>query len=147
MNQVIIDESRWDKKKIAIGLCVGIFLIGSAFIAKAYFLDSNSSVTRSDVSNVSRLVEGAQTNKEDESRDPSTVAQQSSVGSFSSSQIQEQVQEKLEEVKKQVATLNISDIAQNSPQYQKVVSDLQNLQGLPKEEAKKACLNICDSLE
>lgn len=143
---VIIDERQWDKKKIGIGIGILVFLIGSGVFAKTYFLDSTSSVVRSDPSKAQELVEGANTSVFKTSEVTPTPYKKSSLSSFSSSSIQEGVQKQLETIKEQAANLNVSDVVQNSPQYKKVVEDLQNLQGLPKEEAKKACLSVCESL-
>lgn len=148
MRQLVVEEDhQWDKKKIAIGIGVFVLLLGTGLFAKSYFLDSTTSVVRRDSSKSEELVEGANTSVFKTSEATPTPYQKSPLSSFSTSSIQEGVQKQLETIKEKVANLNVSDVAQNSPQYKKVVEDLQNLQGLPKEEAKKACLNICETFK
>jgi len=53
--------------------------------------------------------------------------------------------EKLEEIKSQVNQLDVKDLAQSSPQYQKLMQDLQGLSELPKNQVKEACYNVCKS--
>lgn len=56
------------------------------------------------------------------------------------------LQQKLDDLKQQVTTLDIADITSSSPQIQKVIHDMESLQNVPRSQAKQACMNICSSL-
>lgn len=64
-----------------------------------------------------------------------------------SSAIRERVDDRLESVKEQVAGLTQEDIVVDSPQVQKIITDLQALQGLPANQAREACESICQSIQ
>lgn len=53
--------------------------------------------------------------------------------------------EKLQDLKSQVNNLDVKDLAESTPQYQKLIKDLQSLQELPKNQMKETCLNVCKS--
>lgn len=55
------------------------------------------------------------------------------------------IEEKLEEVKSEVQSIDVAEIASSSPQIQKVLQDLKALQGYPKSQVKQLCQNICNS--
>lgn len=55
-------------------------------------------------------------------------------------------EDRLESVKDQVENLRAEDVVENSPQIEKIIEDLQSLQGLPKRQVKQTCQAICDSL-
>lgn len=56
------------------------------------------------------------------------------------------VADQLDQIKKQVVQLDPQDIVTSSPQVQKVIEDLKNLQGVPQDELKNVCENICKGL-
>lgn len=138
---VIIDDRQWDKKKIAIGIGLLVTVLVGAYFVKTYFLDTTTTIVKRDSSHVANLVEGAKTDKKTEE----SGSNENSIP-LSSESIQQAVAEKLTDIKDQVNNLDVVDIAQSSPQYKKAIKDLQSLQNLPKDEAKKACLNICSNL-
>ena len=138
----------WDKKKIGIAIIVIISLIGIGFWSKVLVLGNNkqSISFRSGVGS-SSSVEGASTESTDPSADSSSLTDknQGLPFSFSSANIQADAQQKLNEVKQQISSLSIQDIASSSPQVQKVINDLKSLQDYPKDQAKQMCENICKS--
>lgn len=60
--------------------------------------------------------------------------------------LQKNVETKLNELKKEVNHINVVEVATSTPAVQKVINDLKNLQDLPQNQAKQACLKICDGL-
>lgn len=63
-----------------------------------------------------------------------------------SDNVKANVSENLDKIKEQVAGLSAQDLMSSSPQIQKVIKDLQDLQKYPKNQAKEACLKICEGL-
>lgn len=55
------------------------------------------------------------------------------------------IEEKLEEVKSEVQSIDVAEIASSSPQIQKVLQDLKALQGYPKSQAHELCQKMCSS--
>ena len=64
-----------------------------------------------------------------------------------SSAIKGRVDDRLENIKDQVEDLSGQDFVTDSPQVQKVINDLQSLQGLPADQARDVCESICKSIE
>ena len=56
------------------------------------------------------------------------------------------IQQKLESIKQDAENVNISEIATSSPQVQKIINDIKNLQSFPSNQLKDVCLNICKGL-
>jgi len=56
------------------------------------------------------------------------------------------VSQKIDSLRREADNINFDEIATSSPQIQKVISDLKNLQNLPRSQLKDACFNICRSL-
>ncbi|MBI2442513.1 MAG: hypothetical protein HYV40_01230 [Candidatus Levybacteria bacterium] len=84
------------------------------------------------------FVKGAQTKKE--------VQGESNKVEAAKERLQGTVEEQLNEIKKQVVSLDPEDVVHSSPQIQKIIDDLKNLQGVPKDELKNVCENICKQL-
>lgn len=57
-----------------------------------------------------------------------------------------EIETKLEEIKKDMGNLNVEDITNSSPQFQKITRDIENLHDLPRNQAKEACLQVCSGL-
>jgi len=55
-------------------------------------------------------------------------------------------QKKLDNLKKEITNLNVSDVTKNSPQVKKIQNDLQSLEQLPGNKAKQVCQQICSNL-
>lgn len=119
------EEEKWDLKKIAL---LALVLAISFFALKTFVLDKNTSF-KSLLKKGSSEVQGTAT----ESVPPQL-------------NLQREVQNKLSDIKKEVNNINVADIASSSPQVQKVLNDIKNLQDLPQSQAKDACLKICSGL-
>ena len=57
--------------------------------------------------------------------------------------LQETVKEKINDLKQEVSGLNIMEIASSSPQMQKVLNDIKDLQQYPTNQVKELCRKIC----
>lgn len=62
------------------------------------------------------------------------------------SRLQGTIEDQLDDIKDQVTQLDPQDIVSSSPQVQKIIDDLKDLQGVPKDELKNVCENICRGL-
>ncbi len=60
--------------------------------------------------------------------------------------LQSGLEDKINNIKAEAGNINVTDIATSSPQVQKVINDLRNLQNYPKNQVRQACENICNNL-
>ncbi|MDP3988357.1 MAG: hypothetical protein Q8P80_04410 [Candidatus Levybacteria bacterium] len=130
----------WSKKKLIILVLAILILAGILFKLKILTIDSLLKKGNEASKNIEQ-VKGESIKNEDGSQNSD-----SNVSLSSSLKIKEDLQGKLDSFKQQVSNLSVSDIASSSPQVQKIMEDLKNLQGLPKNQAKEACYNICKGL-
>lgn len=121
-------EESWDVKKIFIGILVLFFLAGTAYAAKTFLLDKQKKT----------VVAGASVERE-----KVFIPTENQFFSFPS---QSDIQQKINEIRGDVAKLNISEIASSSPQVQKIIHDIRSLQEYPHNQAKDICQQICSSL-
>lgn len=130
----------WNKKRVFITLLIIVLLIG--FGIKTFVLDKNKDFFAM-LSSPAFLksVMGVNTQKEDRVK-----GEKSTKKNTSSLPIQATIKEKLDELKKEVNSLNIVDIASSSPQIQKIINDLNVLKEYPANEAKEICQKICGGL-
>lgn len=131
-----MEREFWDKKKIAFGMVIlTVFLAMAGFGAKAFFLNKKNeteSLSKTSVSKPSTDVEGAASKIDDSSQN------QNSQFSFPKAS---DVAGKIESIKQEVSQLNIQELASSSPQIQKIINDIKNLEQAPQNQAKEA---ICE---
>lgn len=84
-------------------------------------------------------VKGVQTEKEREK------AQMQA--SEAASTLRSRFQERLKSIQERVAELDPEDATSNAPQINKLIEDLQALQGMPQKSVENACHAICDSID
>ncbi len=127
----------WNKKRIFIALTIIVLLIIGAYFFKNFVLNKDifPKIPQS-LTNLTKDIKGISTN-EDSSLTNSTSSSQPLSG------VQKIIQEKLDTVKQEITTLNIQDIASSSPQFQKIINDLQSLQQYPRNELKDVCQKVC----
>lgn len=127
-----IQES-WNKKRLIIFSLFLVILLGTIF--KIFVLDKNKTPVYNAIisGKNSGKVEGIST------EDNQTVEQKASLP------VQSIVENRLNEIRREVSKLNVSEIASSSPQVQKVLNDLKALENYPKNQAKEACLNLCNN--
>lgn len=130
MKEVEFQES-WNKKRIFIASIFIILLIGVGLELKGSIISNllNNKNARSP----SASVKGA------------TIYESKNQNGFKPD-IGSILQHKLESIKQDAENINISEIATSSPQMQKIINDIKNLQSLPSNQLKDACFNICKGL-
>lgn len=119
-------ELVWDKKKLAIAAIILVAFIAAAVYVKRFVL-SNSKGPTSTIS-----VKG--------------ISTEASPNHSFSLPTQENVQEKIQQVKDQITHLSVQDIATSSPQIQQVLQQLQSLPSYPASQAKNVCIQLCNKL-
>ncbi len=140
-----IVEEVWDKKKIAVGLVIFLFLATGAFAAKSYFFPKETN----DVNTTNnQSVKGIQTYNTDQSSvqtstSPDQSDSQAPKFSLPSTDI---VQEKLHQIQEQISQTNVVEIATSSPQVQDIIKEIQALPQVPGNEAKATCIDLCNKL-
>lgn len=125
MEKLQVVNEVWDIKKIL----AGIFIIGVIiFTAKIYVLDKNLQNE-----NLGTKLEGASVKSD------KTIA-------LPSQDLKKDLNQRLNDLKEDVNSINVVEVATSSPAVQKILNDLKNLQNLPQNQAKEACFNICNGL-
>jgi hypothetical protein len=122
MEEVKTGES-WNKKRVFIaGLLLILLIVGGYFLNTRVFGNNSPQLTES--------VKGAAV--EEITSEPAAKIN-----------VQEAVKEKIDSLKQQVSNLNISEIANSSPQVQKILEDIKSLQDYPTNQLKELCRKIC----
>ena len=116
------EEFEWDKRRIAIFLLLFsvVFLVGLE-VKKTFFPNTN--------------ILGVAVKKSVEK--PNIEAPHLNLSQISST---------IEDVKKNVQTLDAAEIASSSPQIQKVLRDIQGIKDLPANQAREMCLKVCSGI-
>lgn len=140
MRELDTTYESWSKKKIIAGIIIILLLIGTGYYIKDFLLKNNTIGTIIKNAFVTTNVAGVSTKKE------SPKEKSNSNTSLPGNKIKEEMQKKLDSIKDDVNNLSIADLASSSPQFKKVIQDIQNLQNLPRNQAKDACYNICRGL-
>lgn len=120
-------QESWDKKKIFIFFLIVLPL--AFFALKTYVLDKNIDLFSQKPNTSFKQVKG-----------------ESSISQFNPADLQGSVEQKIDSIKSQVNNINVTDIATSTPQIQKVINDIKNLQNYPRNQAKDACIKICNGL-
>ncbi|MCL5113849.1 MAG: hypothetical protein M1372_01615 [Patescibacteria group bacterium] len=129
MQEVKTEES-WNKKRLVLAFTILLILAGLGYGLKSHFLGEQPSSNQS--SNL-KSVKGV-------------TSDVNSDGSEPISNLGTAVGRQLESIKKEASSINITEIATSSPQVQKIVNDIKNLQNYPGGQVKEACFKICSGL-
>lgn len=136
MEKIDLENETWNKKRVIIGVLAIVSLIGGALFLKNFiFKDKDITAILPFSKFLETKVAGVSTKKDINSSNSQSIGK-----------LKTGLQGKLDSIKKDVGGLTVSDIASSSPQLKKVIDDLQNLQKLPRNQAKEACYNICKGL-
>ena|SRR6266404_1687716 len=123
--QELEEDRNWDFRKI---LAVLILLVVLGFSFKFFVLNNGSKLL-----NVrSVAVQGAKT----------SVSPNNPV----SDTIKKGVENKINDLVKEVNQINVVEVATSTPAVQKVLNDIKSIQNLPQTQAKEQCLKICNGL-
>ena len=124
-------EESWDKKKIAIALTILVFLLAGAFLFKKYLLPKAENLAGLQAVTSSQ-VQGVSTQN--------PLPQKISLPS------KEDIQNQIQTLKTEAQNLNLEQIASSSPQVQQIIQQLQSLPQQPVNQAKDACIRLCNNL-
>lgn len=127
-----VGEVVWDIKKIVLGVVSLTTVATGGYVIKQNYFSDNPPVV---VQEAPRDVKGIST--ENSSKPESK---------YSISNIGTEVQKQLDTLKNEANNLNAAEVATSSPQVQQVIKDLQELEQYPKNQAKEACMRICNGL-
>jgi conjugal transfer/entry exclusion protein len=120
------ERSEWDKKKIIMFTVAVVALLGIGVIFK------NMMFAGQEIANPSPVttnVKGAETQAVNPVSD-----------------IKNNVQNQINNLKNEAQDINIVDVATSSPQVQKVINDLKAIQDYPKNQLRQTCEKICSGL-
>lgn len=127
-----VSEGRtWNYKKIFITLFLLIGLIAGGYYINTYALDNRI--------NPFKKVQGPKPVPPPLVKGIATSEEKTDI----QEDIQEAIKEKIEDIKKDVSSLNVVDIASSSPPVQKILNDIKALQEYPANELKSICKQIC----
>lgn len=129
MEQKEFTEEVWSIKKIFAAMLIALFLIGGVYV-----LYKNNKMTKN------QMVSGNQKQEEDKKKEPASFSLPSS------SVLESGIREKINSLRKQVNDLNAVEIASSSPQVQKILKDIKDLEQYPRDQAKEACQKLCSNL-
>lgn len=116
------EEYEWDKRRIAIFLLsLTIVIIVGIEIKKTFFPNTN--------------ILGASVKKSVEK--PNIEPPRLNLSQINST---------IDNVKKNVESLDAEEIASSSPQIQKVLRDIQGIKDLPANQAREMCLKVCSGI-
>lgn len=131
-----IGEESWDKKKILIFIVATVAVLAFGF--NTFVLGQKGVTQKSEIKGTSV--------KQDQSSNSQSEPLKDTSVPFSKQNIQKTFEDKIDEIKKDANKINVIDVATSSPAIQKVIKDLQSLQNYPQNQAKEACLKICNGL-
>lgn len=115
----------WNKKRIFIAVFLLTLLVLGGYFFKTKVLNEDSA-------QIAKSVKG--TNIIDNNIEPDLKTN-----------IQEAVKEKINNLKQEVSSLDILEIASSSPQVQKILRDIKSLEQYPVNQARDMCKKICES--
>ena len=125
MDEIKKEES-WNKKRILAALILIVLLVVGGYLFKTRVLDTNSTF-----SNPFKSVKSASSEENNENPENLNVG------------LQKAVKDQLNNLKQEVAGLNILEVASSSPQIQKIINDIKALEQYPTNQAKEICKQIC----
>lgn len=128
------EEHEWDKKKIAVAVVFAVLFIGVGYYLN-WFNAGKEALTS---------VLGVEFKRPEVKRtEPKKIGD---VQPPSIEEVKSAVQSKVEDIQKDVKSLDFNEIASSSPQIQKIINDIKALEKYPSNQAKQICENICKSL-
>lgn len=129
----------WDIKKIIFGLLGVVVIVGGGVLGFEY-IKNNGLLSKNQIEVTPKKNVMGISNSEENRPNP-----KNNQNTFSLPSSKEQLKDQLENIKKQVGFLSVSEIASSSPQVQKVLQDLKALEEYPHNQAKDMCQKICSS--
>ena len=127
-------EETWNKKRVILGLIISGIIVASLVGFKAFVLDKNQNISQDIAAGNIKAVQGA-------TAEINSLTQVNPAASLKNN-----IQEQINTIKQEAASINLTDIATSSPQVQKVLEDIKSIQDLPRSQAKIFCEQVCSSL-
>ncbi len=127
MNEVSVKES-WNKKRIFAAVFLVILLAVGGYFLKTKALGSKFFSS----SDFLKSVKGTSVEGENKVQEKSLNLD-----------VQKAVKEKIDNLKQEVFSLDIAEIASSSPQVQKILNDIKSLEQYPTNQVKEICRKIC----
>lgn len=115
------EERVWDIKRIVIAIVASSALVGTGYVAKVHFFDKQDKVEQKEV--VKNQDKGEVAGEE------SSAPKEEVVDTISG----QEIQEKVDEIKKDVSNLKPEDIVKQEP-VQKILKDLENIKSSTQKE-------------
>lgn len=122
-----VENNSWNYKRIFIALFLLAGIIAGGYYVNAYVFGNKISLPH-----------------KEQKISPIPSESIKGVTSEEETNIQEALKEKIEDIKKNVESLNVVDIATSSPQVQKILNDIKALEQYPKSQFQDVCKKICD---
>lgn len=145
MQNLHLIQETWDIRRIVIGILVATTsLVGVGYGVKSFLLDKKENQAVRGKEATSGRVEGLRVEEDTAPKeDPSKKSQLPLVPSAS---LQTTIEQRLEDIRKDAAKIDVLEVASSSPQVQKIIKDLRALEQYPRSQAKDICENICKGL-
>lgn len=128
-------EEVWDKKKIFIAAVIlGLFLGVGTY-----------SLIDSAIAKRATPIKGITVDK-NRSSSPTEDKEDKKITLPTADDIKVNAEKRFEDIRKEIESINIIEIASSSPQIQKIIKDLKSLEQYPKNQTREMCENICKSI-
>lgn len=145
MQETSFIQESWNIKRIGLAIIILALLFGIIYGGKVFVLDKNENLSKS--ISKSGQVAGLSTKEEKKATKEKNEIDLKSLFSTSTTDLQANMNQKLDEIKKEANSLDIQEIASSSPQIQKIINDLKSIEDYPKNQAREACQRICESIK
>ncbi len=138
-------EETWNIKKIIIGIAAIGTVVGGGLAAKNYFYDQSN--PKQDTGQIIKQdTQGVLGESDTQEKESNYSKERQQVSLPSVQNVKETVEQRIETIRQQIVNLSPSDVASSSPQVQRIIQDLRNLQQYPTNQAREMCENLCKSL-
>ncbi|MCL5970818.1 MAG: hypothetical protein M1450_04955 [Patescibacteria group bacterium] len=145
MREIDTTYESWSKRRIIIGIFIIVALAVLGFFVKDSVIKDKEPISL--FKNPKTTVAGVSTKGEDTANSTQNTEKPVAENlNIQSTKLKKDLQERLDSIKKEFSELDAKDIASSSPQFKRVMDDIQSLKDLPRNQAKEACYTICKGL-
>lgn len=118
-------QESWNKKRLLISLILVIVLIVGALELKVYVLGKD--YESEDIKGVS-------------------ISPAPTIVLPSAENVSQGIGKSILNIKQELDSINVQEIATSSPQVQKILNDIKELPAVPGQQAKDMCVKLCENL-
>jgi hypothetical protein len=138
MEEVV--KETWNIKKIiaALVLLSGISAGGFFAVNKYYFQEKKAPEV---LEEKNKSVKGTNIIENEQNEEKSDDPDEKDID------LEENIKEKISDLKEQVEKLDLVEIASSSPQVQKVINDIKSLEQYPVTKARDVCNALCENIK